>query len=96
MRFHGATEQLTPLDGVTVLEQRAHPDLPEAWATGADRSAAAEVRFAGDRYYALARTSPGDVAPQYVAVPATRGGPTLDDFLELVRVRLGGYRTGLR
>ena len=96
MRFHGDTEQLTPLDGVTLVQQRAHPDLPQAWATRADRSAAAEVRFAGDLYYALARTTPGDVAPQYVAVPATRGGPTLDDFLELVRERLGGDRTGLR
>ena len=57
---------------------------PDAWATADDRSAAAEVRFEGERYYVLARTTPGDVAPQYVAVPAAPGG-TLDDFVELVR-----------
>lgn len=84
VRFDGTTERLTPLDGVTVLQQRAHPDLPDAWATADDRSAAAEVRFEGERYYVLARTTPGDVAPQYVAVPAAPGG-TLDDFVELVR-----------
>jgi hypothetical protein len=94
VRFDGASERLTPLDAVTLLQQRPHPDLPASWARPGDRSAVAEVRFEGVRYYVLARTM-GEGAPQYVAVKAADGGATLDDFLDLARHRYASGGGGL-
>jgi hypothetical protein len=95
VRFAGDGERLTPLDAVTLLAQRPHPALPGSWALAGDRSAAAEVSFEGRRYYVLARWSAGDVAPQYLAVRADRGGATLDDFLDLARHRYAEGGGGL-
>ena len=95
VRFAGDGERLTPLDAVTLLTQRPHPALPKSWALAGDRSAAAEVSFEGRRYYVLARWVDGDVAPQYIAVRADRGGATLDDFLGLARQRYAEGGGGL-
>lgn len=95
VRFAAAgTERLLPLDAVTLLEQRTHPDLPDSWARSGDRSAAAEVRFEGRRFYVLARSTP-DGKPQFIAVRASKGGATLDDFLDLARSRYAEGGGGL-
>lgn len=94
VRLDAGSERLRPLDAVTLLSQRAHPDLPSSWARPGDRSAAAEVRFEGRRYYVLTRATGGG-APQYIAVPAADGGATLDDFLALARQRYGRGGGGL-
>ncbi|HYF71577.1 MAG TPA: hypothetical protein VD864_02085, partial [Nocardioides sp.] len=62
VRFVEGTERLEPVDGVSLLRQRAHPDLPRSWAGPRDRSAVAEVELDGERYYVLARSAPGDLA----------------------------------
>lgn len=95
VRFAGPGERLEPLDAVTLVAQRPHPDLPASWAGDSDRSAVAEVEFEGTRYYVLARELRGDPSPQYIAVQADRGGRTLDDFLELARERYAEGGGGL-
>lgn len=95
VRFVEGTERLEPLDAVTLLRQRPHPDLPASWARPGDRSAVAEVVFEDTRYYVLARSTPGDRAPQYIAVKAARGGATLEDFLDLARQRYAEGGGGL-
>ncbi|GAA4374441.1 hypothetical protein [Nocardioides caricicola] len=84
--FVGTTEVLEASPSVTILEQRAHPNLPDSFATDADRSAVAEVRYDGERWYVLARKTPGSAA-QYIAVPAQDGGASLDVFLAIARDR---------
>lgn len=95
VRFVEGTEQLEPVPGATLLRQREHPDLPRSWAGAGDRSAVAEVELEGTRYYVLARSTAGDRTPQYIAVKASRGGTTLDDFLELARERYAEGGGGL-
>jgi hypothetical protein len=92
--FLGDTQRLAPLDGVTILQQRAHPDLPGSFATPQDRSAVAEVRFEGRRWYVLARSAVGS-DPQFIAVSAGKGGDTLDEFLVLARERYAEGGGGL-
>jgi hypothetical protein len=95
VRFVEGTERLEPVTGVTLVHQREHPDLPRSWADPGDRSAVAEVERAGTRYYVLARSTRGDAPPQYIAVRASEGGATLDDFLEFARERYGEGGGGL-
>jgi len=95
VRFVEGTERLEPLDAVELLRQRPHPELPASWARPGDRSAVAEVVFEDTRYYVLARSTPGDGPPQYIAVKASRGGATLDDFLALARDRYAEGGGGL-
>ena len=83
VRFVGAGEVLEPVDGVTIFQQRPSPQVGDAFATAGDRSAVARVRAAdGAIYYVLARETDGS-EPQYIAVKAADGGPTLDAFLDL-------------
>lgn len=95
VRFVEGTERLEPVQGVTLLRQRTHPDLPRSWADPGDRSAVAEVELAGTRYYVLARSTLGDAPPQYIAVKAAEGGATLDDFLDFARERYAEGGGGL-
>jgi hypothetical protein len=95
VRFAGAGEVLEPVDGVTILQQRASPTVGDAFATAADRSAVALVRNGdGERFYVLARGVRG-TSPQYIAVRAADGGPTLEAFLELARERYAPDGGGL-
>ena len=95
VRFAGATEVLEPTDGVTILEQRPSPTVGDPFATVADQSAVALVRdAAGQKYYVLARSVDG-TEPEYIAVTAADGGPTLDAFLELARERYATDGGGL-
>ena len=88
VRFAGTGEVLEPVDGVTILEQRPSPAVGDAFAS--DRSAVALVRDGdGARFYVLARSVDG-TAPQFIAVKAADGGPTLDAFLDLARERYAG------
>jgi hypothetical protein len=89
-------ERLEPLYGVDLLQQRAHPVLPDSWATADDSSAAAEVRLHGTRYFVLARHLAGEPAPQYIAVEAgPEAGTTLDAFLDDARQRYAEGGGGL-
>jgi hypothetical protein len=94
VRFDGDTERLQPLDAVTMVQQRPHPEVGDSFAGPGDRSAVAEVTFEGTRYYVLARRAPGTPA-QYIAVTAADGGPTLDAFLDLARQRYAEGGGGL-
>ena len=85
---------LEPVEGVDLIRQVAHPELGASWAAPRDPSAAAEVRVDGARYYVLARLSDGG-PPEYIAVHAADGGPTLTAFLELARERYAEGGGGL-
>ena len=85
--FVGGTEQLSPGDGVTILEQRPHVSVGDSFAGPADRTAAALVRTGGgDDYYVLARVVDGE-EQQDIAVPVSKGGADLDAFLDFARER---------
>ncbi len=85
--FVGATEELSPGDGVTILEQRAHVSVGDSFASRDDRTAAALVRTGGgDDYYVLARVVDGQ-EQQDIAVPVAKGGADLDAFLDFARER---------
>ena len=95
VRFVGTGEELEPTNGATILQQRPSPEVGDAFATAADRSAVARVRAAdGAVYYVLARETGGS-EPQYIAVKAKDGGPTLDAFLGLARERYAKDGGGL-
>ncbi|WP_179662232.1 hypothetical protein [Nocardioides panaciterrulae] len=90
VRFVGDTEQLEPVRGATILEQRAHVRVGDSFAGPGDHTAAAEVAGGdGERYYVLARSFDGKPG-QYIAIPVKRGGASLDDFLALARQRYAG------
>ncbi|MGI8522349.1 MAG: hypothetical protein ACR2K3_03425, partial [Nocardioides sp.] len=95
VRFVGDTEQLEPVRGTTILEQRAHVQVGTSFARPTDQTAAAEVRTSdGTLYYVLARRFDGKT-PQYIAVPQGFGGATLDDFLTVARQRYADGGGGL-
>lgn len=85
--FVAGTERLAPSAGATILEQRPHVEVGEAFAGPGDRTAVARVRTDADEiYYVLARAVVGE-EPQYISVPAAEGGAELDAFLQLARER---------
>jgi hypothetical protein len=92
--FLADTQRLAPLPGATILQQRAHPDLPDSFATADDRSAVAEVRFESKRWYVLARSAAGS-DPEFIVVSAGKGGDTLDEFLILAQERYAEGGGGL-
>jgi hypothetical protein len=95
VRFVGSTERLEPVAGTTILRQRAHVSVGDAFAGPTDQAAAAKVEAAdGERYYVIARRVTGS-APQYIAVTEADGGPTLADFLNLARARYADNGGGL-
>lgn len=94
VRFADSGEALEALPGVTVLRQRANPEVGDSFARPADRSAVAEVRTDGRRWYVLARQPTGAPA-QYIAVSAADGGASLEDFLALARGRYAEGGGGL-
>lgn len=94
VEFSGDTERLRAMGSATILEQRPHPALPDSFAGARDASAVAMVELQGERWYVLARRSPGS-PPQYIAVPAEDGGATLDDFLTMARDRYAEGGGGL-
>jgi hypothetical protein len=97
VRFAGTGdgEVLEPINGAMILQQRPSPQVGDAFATAADRSAVARVRAAdGTLYYVLARETDG-VDPEYIGVTAKDGGPSLDAFLDFARERYAGDGGGL-
>ncbi len=78
-------------DHVELVRQVADPDLPDSY-DGGLATAVAEVVVDGTTYFVLARDPQ---QPDYIAVPASVGGPTLDDFLDYARVQYAGGE-GLR
>lgn len=76
---------------VDLVRQVADPDLPDNYDGGLE-TAVAEVVVDGTTYYVLAR-DPGN--PDYIPVPASVGGATLEDFLDYARVQYAGGE-GLR
>jgi hypothetical protein len=96
VEFVGDTEQLRPVKGATILEQRPHVSVGGSFAGPHDHTAVAEVEAAdGRRYYVLARSFDGKPG-QYIAVPKAKGGATIDDFLQLARQRYAEGGGGLR
>jgi hypothetical protein len=78
-------------EGVTIVEQRANPRLPDSYDAGVE-TAVAEIQVNGKTWYVLAR-DPSN--PDYIPVPASVGGATLDAFLEHSRAQYAGGE-GLR
>ena len=78
-------------EGVTLVEQRANPSMPDNYDAGVD-TAVAEVLVEGKTWYVLARDPRN---PDYIPVPASVGGDTLDAFLEHSRAQYAGGE-GLR
>lgn len=87
-------ETLTPGDGATILDQRAHPDLPASFAGPDDRTAVAKVRFDDRVWFVLARQI-GDTPPDYIPTAASIAGPGIDDFLAYAAQQYAGGE-GLR
>lgn len=79
VRF-GDGEQLLPRDGVEILQQTGDVDLGPSFASPGDRTAVAEVMYAGERWYVLARDVP-DSGIQYFPTAASVSKPTLEEFL---------------
>lgn len=80
VRF-GEGETLLPRDGVEILRQTGDLSMmPASFAGPGDRTAVAEVRYDGERWYVLARQLP-DSDPEYFASAASVTAPTLDQFL---------------
>ncbi len=95
VEFVGDTEQLRPVKGATILEQRAHVSVGDSFAGPDDHTAVAEVEAAdGQRYYVIARSFDGKPG-QYIAVPKAKGGATIDDFLQMARKRYAEGGGGL-
>ncbi len=94
VRFVPGTEQLVAQEGTTILQQRPHPEVGTSFASDADHTAVAEIEYDDGRWYLLAR-DPADGDPQFIAVPASKGGKTLDAFLELSRQRYAEGGGGL-
>jgi hypothetical protein len=71
-------------DDVTLIQQRAHPDLGPTFAGPDDLTAVAEVRWGEKRWYVLARRI-GDSDPEYFPTAASVSAPTLDEFIDYAR-----------
>jgi hypothetical protein len=91
----GGGDRLVPEPGVEIVRQQADPDLGPAFA-GPDalRTAVAEVRWQGERWYVLARELP-DSDPEYFPTAASVSRPTLEGFLDYARTSYESG-TGLR
>ncbi|WP_180934657.1 hypothetical protein [Nocardioides ungokensis] len=88
------TATLQPLDGVTVVQQRAGVDLGPDFAGPDATTAVAEVRWQGETWFVLARRLPGS-PPEYFPTAASVSAPTLAGFLDYARGRYAGG-AGLR
>lgn len=77
----GTGETLVPRDGVEILQQTGDIHLPDNFAGPNDRTAVAEVTYAGERWYVLARQIDG-TAPEYFPSAAAVTRPTLAQFLD--------------
>lgn len=76
VRF-GAGETLVPADGVTIIDQVPHPDLPANFAGADDRSAAAWIEFEGKQRFVLVR----EIYDEAEIIPFTGSFPNLKKFL---------------
>ena len=90
----GPGERLRARPPTVILTQIADVELGPRFAGPDDRTAAAEVRWQGERWYVLAREIDGGPA-EYFPEAATRSTPTLPDFLADAEERYGDG-TGLR
>ncbi len=93
VRF-GAGDELVPERGRTIVTQTSEVDLPENFASPTDPTAAAEVDYAGERWYVLARTIAGS-EPEYITYPRTAEVRSLPAFLAFADLQYGA-EVGLR
>lgn len=89
----GGGEELLPLPGVTIVQQRPSPDVGERFAAPGDRSAVAEVQFDGATWFVLARQVGGPA--EYFPTAKMAGRETLVEFLDYARGQYAGGE-GLR
>ncbi len=87
-------ENLVPVDGIRIVAQWPHPDLPESFAPTGARTAVALIEGRdGRRQWVLARDVDGfDV----VKFPASRSGADVEAFLEFARAQYSDGGAGLR
>jgi len=90
----GTDGRLAPLDGVTIVQQRANPDVGQSFAPAGTPTAVAEVTYQGDTWFVLARDLP-DGPPEYFPTAAAVSGSTIDAFLDYARQQYAGGE-GLR
>jgi hypothetical protein len=77
----GEGETLVAADGVTILDQLPHPDLPRNFAGPNDRSAAAWINDSGEKSFVLVRETYGE---QQV-IPYKRDFDSLEAFVDFAR-----------
>jgi hypothetical protein len=81
----GTGSQLVAEPGVEILRQQPDPDVGGSFADDAQRTAVAEVRWQGERWFVLAREVVGS-DPEYIPTAASVvPDPTLAGFLEYAR-----------
>jgi hypothetical protein len=87
---------LGPLPGTEILDQRPGIDLGPTFARPDDPTAVAEVRFAGDLWFVVARRL-AHSQPEFIATRAAdaEGAATIDEFLTFARQKYAGGE-GLR
>ena len=83
--FVPGTDQLAPGPGVEILDQVSDPDVPD-FAPPSARTAAAQLRVDGERWFVLVRAFPREPA-QVIPTMGRVGGPTLSSFLDHARAQ---------
>lgn len=87
----GKGEQLVAADGVTILAQRAHPDLGPRFAPDSARTAVAKIDDHGQQEFVVVRRIDGSTD----VIPYTGKFASLDAFVDFARTKYDGGE-GLR
>jgi hypothetical protein len=85
VRF-GEGETLVPADGVTIIDQVPHPNLPDNFATARYRTAAAWIEVNGKQRYVLVR----ELGGRSEIIPFTGSFPNLNRFLDYAAQQYAG------
>ena len=83
--FLPGTDQLGAGPGVEILDQVSGPEIPD-FAPPNARTAAAQLRVDGERWFVLVRQFPQEPA-QVIPTQGRVGGPTLSSFLDHARTQ---------
>jgi hypothetical protein len=85
VRF-GQGETLVPAEGVTILDEVPHPDLPANFAAPDDRTAAASIEVNGKERFVLVR----ELGRREEIIPFTGSFASLEKFLQYAQQQYAG------